>query len=189
MKYIKYIIVVFCALTLNYSITSNAQSASMVLADYSFQNGRQNFCVDMAGYSAYNGVGAQMWPCTQSTRERTSELETFEYQATGDSRGALTKFRLKNYPKFCLDVNQALNQNLYNGIKAVFWDCNSATRWTWSVQSAYKATARLKPVSFPNGNSFCLDIPEGKPFAGVKVQIWYCNGLEAVPPNAQSWSY
>jgi hypothetical protein len=83
-------------------------------------------------------------------------------------------------------VNQAVGWCLYddtiaNGSVIALWDCNaniSNTRWTLVWPSVRFSFPTLESrISGSTGH--CLDVPGDQNLAGLRTQLWTCNGTNA----------
>lgn len=81
-------------------------------------------------------------------------------------------------------VNRAVGWCLYadritNGAAIALWDCSaniSNTRWQWNgIDGSF--THLESRISGTTGH--CLDIPGAQTLAGLRTQVWTCNGTHA----------
>jgi len=118
---------------------------------------RDNFCIDVPGWSKDNGTQMTMWDC------HGGENQQFKM----DDKQRLVN---KNSGK-CLDVSGGSGA----GATVVQWDCHDGNNQKWE----YDEKGRLHPV---HAMDKCLDITDASNVNGAKLLIWDCSD-----GNHQQW--
>jgi hypothetical protein len=124
---------------------------------------RDNFCIDVGGWSTANGAGIQMWDCHGGGNQRwtyNSNEQTLRVQHSGK----------------CLDNGGG---NGVQGQKIHQWDCMPNNR---NQQWIYNSIDRS--IRWAGNTGLCLDVSGGSNLNGARLQLWPCGPNN----NAQIWN-